>query len=79
MLNKYVIKDFKIIKHIKFLLKERGLTINGVKKILKHGKNDFLDEDINIGINKRDLDIAKRVKSKIKNISNIIKDLKKLK
>ena len=30
----YSIKVFKIIKHIKFLLKERGLTINGVKKIL---------------------------------------------
>ena len=75
----YSAKDFKIIKHIKFLLKERGLTINGVKKILNHGKMDFLDEDINIGINKRDLDIAKRVKSKIKNISNIIKDLKKFK
>ena len=29
----YSTKVFKIIKHIKFLLKERGLTINGVKKI----------------------------------------------
>ena len=75
----YSVKIFKIIKYIKFLLKERGLTINGVKKILNRTKTDSLDDDMNIGINKRDLDIAKRVKSKIRNISNIIKDLKKLK
>ena len=34
----YSLKDFKIIKYIKFLLKERGLTINGAKKILNQTK-----------------------------------------
>ena len=31
----YSKKNFQIIKLIKFLLKEKGLTINGVKKILR--------------------------------------------
>ncbi len=30
----YSSKNIKIINYIKFLLKEKGLTINGVKKIL---------------------------------------------
>ena len=30
----YSKKDFTLIKNIQFLLKERGLTINGAKKIL---------------------------------------------
>ena len=52
----YSEKDFKIIRYIKFLLKNRGLTINGAKKILNKTKTDSLDDDMNIGINKRDLD-----------------------
>ena len=75
----YSAKDFKIIKYIKFLLKERGLTINGVKKILSKTKIDSLDDAENIGINMRDLDTTKLIKSKIKNISKIIKELKKFK
>ena len=75
----YSEKDFKIIKYIKFLLKDRGLTINGVKKILNRTKTDSLDYDMNIGINKRDLDTDKLIKGKIKNISKIIKELKNLK
>ena len=31
----YSKKDFTIIKQIKFLLREKGLTINGVKKNIK--------------------------------------------
>ena len=30
----YSKKDFKIISHIKFLLKDKGLTINGARKLL---------------------------------------------
>ena len=75
----YSIKVFKIIKYIKFLLKEKGLTINGVKKILNIAKIDSLDDDSNIGINKENLDRTKVIKNKIKNISKIIKELKKLK
>ena len=75
----YSLKDFKIIKYIKFLLKERGLTINGAKKILNQTKTDSLDDDMYIGINKHDLDITKLVKGKLRNISKIIKELKSFK
>jgi len=75
----YSIKVFKIIKYIKFLLKEKGLTINGAKKILNIAKIDSLDDDRNIGINRENLDRTKVIKSKIKNISKIIKELKKFK
>ena len=72
----YSLKDFKIIKYIKFLLKERGLTINGAKKILSQTKTDSLDDNMYMGINKQDLDIAKLVRGKLRNISKIIKELK---
>ena len=72
----YSLKDFKIIKYIKFLLKERGLTINGAKKILNQTKTDSLDDNMYMGINKQDLDIAKLVRGKLRNISKIIKELK---
>ena len=74
----YSAKTIKIIKYIKFLLKERGLTINGVKKILNKTETDSIDDDMIIGINRQDLNTSKVIKRKIKNISNIIKELKKL-
>ena len=75
----YSAKVFKIIKYIKFLLKEEGLTINGAKKILNMTKTDSLDDLMNIGINKPDLNRTKVIKNKVKNISKIIKELKKFK
>ena len=75
----YSVKDFEIIKYIKFLLKEKGLTINGVKKILNQSKTHSLDDDINLGIYKQDLKTTKIIKNKIKNISKIVKELKKFK
>ena len=75
----YSVKIFKIIKYIKFLLKERGLTINGAKKILNSSDTHSIDDNINIGINKSDLNKTKIIKNKIKNISKIIKELKKFK
>ena len=75
----YSVKIFKIIKYIKFLLKERGLTINGAKKILNSTDTHSIDDNINIGINKSDLNKSKIIKNKIKNISKIIKELKKFK
>ena len=75
----YSEKDFKIIKYVKFLLKNKGLTISGVKKILNDKDTQFLDEDINLGVYKRDLKTTKIIKGKIKNISKIIKELKNLK
>ena len=75
----YSQSDFEIIKLIKFLLKEKGLTINGVKKILDNKKIHSLDENMDLGVYKRDLQLTKSIKKKIINISKIIKELKKLK
>ena len=75
----YSSKDFKIIKHIKFLLKEKGLTISGAKKVLNKPSRDSLDDRMNIGINRLNLDRTSLIKKKVKNISKIIKELKNLK
>ena len=75
----YSTKVFKIIKYIKFLLKEKGLTINGAKKILSKTETLSIDGDTYMGINNPDLYTSKIIKSKIKNISKIIKELKKIK
>ena len=75
----YSTKVFKTIKHIKFLLKERGLTISGVKKILNNSKRHSIDDDMNIGINRPDIKTAKLIKNKVKNISKIVEELKKFK
>ena len=75
----YSTKVFKIIKYIKFLLKEKGLTINGAKKILNSPETHSLDDNRNIGINRSNLNTTKAIKSKIKNISRIIKELKEFK
>jgi len=75
----YSLEIFKIIKNIKFLLKEKGVTINGVKKILNNSKIDSLDDNEYPAIYNKNLDSKKLIKSKIKNISKIIKDLKKFK
>ena len=74
----YSEKDFKIIKYIKFLLKDRGLTINGVKKILNNPETDSLDDNTNLGLYKPDLQNTKIIKNKVKKISKIIKELKNL-
>ena len=75
----YSINDLKIIKYIKFLLKEKGLTINGVKKMLNDTGSHSLDDSINLSVYKPGLKTTKVIKEKIKNISKIIKELKNLK
>ena len=75
----YSEKVFKTIKYIKFLLKERGFTIDGVKKILNISHVRSIDGDMNIGINKTDLKVSKLIKGRVKNISKIVKELKKFK
>ena len=73
----YSKKNFQIIKLIKFLLKEKGFTINGVKKILNNLKIHSLDDNVNLGVYKPDLQNTKIIKDKIKKISKIINELKK--
>jgi len=75
----YSAKVFKIIKYIKFLLKERGLTISGAQKMLNSSGTHSIDENTNISINRSDFNTTKNIKNRIKNISKIIKQLKKLK
>ena len=75
----YSSKDFQVIKHIKFLLKEKGLTINGVKKILDNEKIESIDDNANLGLYKQNLKNTRLIKDKVKKISKIIKDLKKYK
>ena len=69
----YSSKQVEILKLIKFLLKNKGMTINGVKKILNASNSNNLDEISNKTIRTDNL------RNKINNITNIIKDLKKLK
>ena len=67
-------KTIEILKKIKFLLKEKGMTINGVKKYLIN-KNSFdLDEFSNTSINSKN----NNLKSQIEKISKLIKEIKKL-
>ena len=72
-------KDLKIINYIKFLLKEKGLTINVVKKILNDKDGHPIDDTVNLGVYKRGLKTTKSIKDKVKNIAKIIKELKNLK
>ena len=75
----YSKKNFQIIMLIKFLLKERGFTISGVKKILNKTGSHSLDDNINLGLYKPDSKNTKIVKDKIKNIFRIVKELKEFK
>ena len=74
----YSIKDLKIIKYIKFLLKEKGLTISGVKKMLNDTKSHSLDDTMNLSVYKPGLKTSNVIKEKIRNISKIINELKNL-
>ena len=62
-----------LLKKVKFLLKDKGMTINGVKKVLKGEESLELDEMANNSIK------ADNLKNKLNKISNIIKNIKKLK
>ncbi len=63
-------KTIDILKKIKFLLKDRGLTIKGVKKQLNI-ENSELDENYNKSINTKNI-----LKNKVKKISKLIKEIK---
>ncbi len=63
-------KNIKLLKKIQFLLKDQGMTINGVKKILNNQHPLKLDELPNNSINRS------KLKNKIIKISNLIKNLK---
>ena len=70
----YDSRSIEVLKKIKFLLKEKGLTIYGAKKIIEDNGSFKLDELKNRSINS---DI--KIKDRLQNISNLIKELKKIK
>ena len=67
--------SINILKKVQFLLKEQGMTINGVKKLLNNDKSLKLDEFSNNPISVNNI----KIKNKLKNISNLVKQIKKLK
>ena len=62
-----------LLKKVKFLLKDQGMTINGVKKVLKGEESLDLDEMANNSIK------ADNLRNKLVKISKIVKNLKGLK
>jgi DNA-binding transcriptional MerR regulator len=74
----YSNKEIHIIKLIKFLLKEKGMTIKGVKAMLNNPKSLTLDDTAKNSVTNQSLK-KEKIKDKIKNISKIIDELKKLK
>ena len=64
----------EVLKKIKYLLKDQGMTINGAKKVLNSDKSLKLDELPNNSIN-----VDYSIKNKLKKISNLIKKIKSLK
>ena len=63
-------KTINLLKKVKFLLKEQGMTIKGVKKILNNEVSLKLDEIADKSIK------AENLKNKLVKISKIIKELK---
>ena len=66
-------KNIELLKKVKFLLKEQGMTISGVKKLLNNGDALKLDETHNESIK------ANNLKNKLVKISKLVKNLKNLK
>tara|TARA_A100001388_G_C28612962_1_gene423789 strand:- start:277 stop:669 length:393 start_codon:yes stop_codon:yes gene_type:complete len=63
--------SINILKKIKYLLKDKGMTLNGVKKVL-NSENSDIDEFYNTSINQKNI-----IKSKIIRIKKIITEFKK--
>jgi len=66
----YNTSDIEVLKKIKFLLKDKGMTLKGAKKLLNDEKSD-LDVPSNNYINTKN-----NFKKRIKKISKLIKNLK---
>ena len=67
-------KQISIIRYIKYLLKDKGLTINGAKKILKEKKNidgsrknNIEEEYFKLNIKTKSNEILKKLKELKKN------------
>ena len=69
----YDMKTINLLKKIKYLLKDEGMTIKGVKNMLDK-KRFNLDDASKLPINVSD----NNLKLRLNKISNILKELKKL-
>ncbi len=67
--------SIELLKQVKFLLKDQGMTISGVKKLLDSNRSLSLDVITNKSISVDSL----KIKKKLKNISNLIKKIKEIK
>ena len=74
----YDSKTIDLIKNIKFLLKDKGMTIKGVKKILNVNTSLKLDETNDFNVQNNSIN-KKIIKTKVTKILEIIEDLKKIK
>ena len=74
----YSNKEIRIIKLIKFLLKEKGMTIRGAKAVLNNSKSLTLDDTTKYSVTNQSSN-KEKIKNKIKKISKIIEELKELK
>ena len=71
-------KEIRMIKLIKHLLKEKGMTIKGVKAVLNNPKSLTLDDTTIYSVSNQSL-TKEKIKDKIKKISKIIGELKEFK
>ena len=63
-------KTINVLKKIKYLLKEKGMTLKGAKKLLK-SEDSNIDDLINTSINQKNI-----IKSKLNKIRTLITNLK---
>ena len=62
--------DINLLKNIKYLLKDRGMTLSGVKKVL-NSNDSYVDELCNTSINQKNI-----IKSKLTKIKKLIEEIK---
>ena len=72
----YSENDFEVIKKIKKLLKDHGMTIKGAKVLLDKDKTNL---DVNTAFDVDSEAFKGNVKQRIKNLKNLITDLKNIK
>ena len=70
-------KSIEVLKKIKFLLKNQGMTIKGAKRVLESSDSFILDDSSNKSINMAKKSLVLRKKISI--ISKLIKEIKDLK
>ena len=74
----YSNEEIRKIKLIKYLLKEKGMTIKGVKAALNDPKSLILDATTKFSVSSLSFG-REKIKDKLKKISKIVDELKKLK